>query len=85
MRTLAEFMEERGEQKGLAKGIERGILQGQREQLLRLLRRRFGQLPADVVAWVAAGDARSLERWSESFVDAHSLEDIFFDEFTATR
>jgi hypothetical protein len=69
----------------MQEGLEQGVLKGQRELLLRLLRRRFGALPDEVVAWVQAGDARSLERWGDDVIGAHSLEEIFFDEFAASR
>jgi hypothetical protein len=84
MRTLAEFMEERGEQKGLAKGLEKGVMQGRREMLLLQLRQRFGELPQQVVGWVEAGDSERLKRWGIRVVGADSLEAIFFEEYTGT-
>ena len=56
--TLAERFDswaQQHEQKGLAKGIEKGIEKGEALLLQRLLVRRFGALPSDVVGQIAVG------------------------------
>lgn len=43
----------------------------------RLLVRRFGALPSEVVAGVATASAQQLEFWGERVLDALSLDDAF--------
>ncbi|MBF0152576.1 MAG: Rpn family recombination-promoting nuclease/putative transposase [Magnetococcales bacterium] len=66
-----------GEQRGIEIGEQRGRREGEAAILLRLLRRRFGQIPDSAVNKITLADAASLEKWSENFVSAHSLEDVF--------
>jgi hypothetical protein len=47
--------------------------------LLRLLRRRFGELPPEVVERVRQGDDERLLIWSERVLDARSLAAVFED------
>jgi hypothetical protein len=44
--------------------------------LLKLLRLRFGELPAQVVARVRAADATRLERWTERVLSSPTLDDV---------
>jgi flagellar biosynthesis/type III secretory pathway protein FliH len=78
--TLAERFDswaQQHEQKGLAKGIEKGIEKGEALLLQRLLVRRFGTLPSDVVGQIAAANAAQLELWGDRVLDAASLEEVF--------
>lgn len=65
------------EQKGLEKGLEKGLAQGEALLLQRLLARRFGPLPSDVIAQLGAATTEQLERWGDRVLDAASLEDVF--------
>ncbi|MEO5373918.1 MAG: Rpn family recombination-promoting nuclease/putative transposase [Alphaproteobacteria bacterium] len=58
-------------------GEEKGKAEGKAEMLLRLLRRRFGPLSPGVEDRVRAAGSEQLDGWSERFVDAHSLADVF--------
>lgn len=60
-----------------AEALARGRLEGERLLLLRLLRRRFGDLPAEVEARVAAASAEQVEVWGESFAVCDTLEGVF--------
>ncbi|MEO5373204.1 MAG: DUF4351 domain-containing protein [Alphaproteobacteria bacterium] len=51
--------------------------QGKAEMLLRLLRRRFGPLTTEDEARVRAADTALLDAWSERFIDADHLADVF--------
>ncbi len=62
-----ELSKRRGERKGR---------QGRKALLLKLLRLRFGELPAAVVARVEDADVPELETWTERFVTASRLEDV---------
>lgn len=56
---------------------ERGALRARRAVLLRLLRVKFGELPAGVVATVeACTDVAQLDRWSEGLLKARRLSDV---------
>lgn len=48
-----------------------------RDLLLRQLTRRFGSLPADVVARVQQAGTHELEAWADRILDATSLDDVF--------
>ena len=58
-------------------GIEKGIEKGEALLLQRLLVRRFGTLPSDVVGQIAAANAAQLELWGDRVLDAASLEEVF--------
>ncbi|MCI0670874.1 MAG: Rpn family recombination-promoting nuclease/putative transposase, partial [Myxococcaceae bacterium] len=63
----------------LEQGLERGREQGlQRERALveRLLASRFGPLPDEARARLAAADADTLEAWAERILVAPSLDDV---------
>lgn len=65
MQTLAEMWEHQGREKG-----ERALLTPQ-------LRRRFGELPASVLARIEQADEARLEAWGEALLDARSLDELF--------
>ncbi|MBK9261305.1 MAG: DUF4351 domain-containing protein [Polyangiaceae bacterium] len=55
----------------------RGKLQGRRETVQRLLRRKFGVLPEDVVTRVENADAQLLDQLEEKVLYANSLDEVF--------
>lgn len=64
---------------GLAEGIERGRAEGEALALIRVLNRRFGEVPAELRARIlAAGEAR-VSTWLDRVVDAPSLDAVFGD------
>jgi Putative transposase, YhgA-like len=70
-KTIAESLREEGEQKG--------ELRTQRRCLVRLLRNRFGKLPAATVRRIEATERLELlERWFDQASSAKSLEDVSF-------
>lgn len=77
----AQQYEQRGKQEGLQKGLQKGRQEGQQEGearlLLRLLTRRFGELPADTVTRIQRADLPQLEAWSDRVLDARSLAEVF--------
>jgi hypothetical protein len=58
----------------LTEGRAEGLRVGEAEVLLRLLRIRFGALPAEIEARISTADAGTLLRWSERVLSAPSLE-----------
>ena len=59
------------------KGIEKGIEKGEALLLQRLLARRFGPLPSDLVATISTASASQIETWGDRVLDATSLEAVF--------
>ncbi|MBF0124742.1 MAG: Rpn family recombination-promoting nuclease/putative transposase [Magnetococcales bacterium] len=64
--------------------IYRGRQEGESSILIRLLRRRFSDLPGWVEPKVLGADTDALEQWSDRILDAQSLQDIFGDETQPT-
>lgn len=60
-------------------GREEGRNEEARETLLRLLHRRFGELPPEVMARVAAGEAEWCREMIDRLFDARSLDDLGLD------
>ncbi|MBF0125436.1 MAG: DUF4351 domain-containing protein, partial [Magnetococcales bacterium] len=44
---------------------------------LRLLQRRFSDMPSWVEERIAAASSSQIEQWSERIFDAHALGDLF--------
>ncbi|MCU0836444.1 MAG: DUF4351 domain-containing protein [Chromatiaceae bacterium] len=70
-RAVTRFAERFVEQ-----GLQQGVRQGEAEMLLRLLGRRFGEVPDEVRQRVETADAETLLQWSERLLTARSLEDV---------
>uniref|UniRef100_UPI00102CA9D1 DUF4351 domain-containing protein n=1 Tax=Candidatus Magnetaquicoccus inordinatus TaxID=2496818 RepID=UPI00102CA9D1 len=70
-----------GIQQGLQQGLLQGKQQGQQEGgvnvLLRLLHRRFGEVPDATKAMVRAADLAQLENWTDRILEAKNLDDVF--------
>lgn len=73
--TLAERLREQGREEGLAKGRRDTVV----EVTLRLLRLKFGELPAAVTATIEAGSEADFERWTERVLVATSLSEVLDD------
>jgi hypothetical protein len=65
-----------GRDEGLRAGRDEGLRAGARLLLLRLLRARFGELPATAVVRIDAADLTTLERWGERVLGAQSLDEV---------
>ena len=62
------------------RGFARGLaLAGERNAVLRTLRRRFGELPEAVIARVNAANLATVLRYSERAFDAASPEEVVAD------
>jgi predicted transposase/invertase (TIGR01784 family) len=64
-------------EEGREKGLEEGLQEGEARVLLRLLRLKFGPLPAEVEEQVRQADAERLLDWSERVLTAERLVDVF--------
>ena len=60
-----------------AEGRAEGKAEGKADTLLRILHRRFKSLPVGLEDRVRAAGSDQLDEWSDRFVDAQTLADIF--------
>ncbi|MBP7149046.1 MAG: DUF4351 domain-containing protein, partial [Acidobacteria bacterium] len=75
--TLMVTIAQKWFEDGREKGREQGRDEGARELLFRLLRRKFGELPAPATERVLAADHATLLAWTERVLTAATLDDVF--------
>ena len=63
-------------QQGLQQGIQQGLQQEGKSLVLRLLHRRVGTVPTDLVAQVEVLPLSQLEALGEALLDFKGLEDL---------
>ena len=68
--------EEKGREQGHEQGREQGREQGEAAILLRMLRRKFGPLPAASEARIKSAAPDQLERWSDRLFTATDVDDV---------
>lgn len=56
---------------------ERGKMEGEFVMLLRMLQKRFGELPQKIMERLQTADCEHLERWALLLLSANSLDEIF--------
>ncbi len=91
-KTIADELMERGKQEGIKQGIREGKREGKREgqrtteisarqhTLIRLLEKRFGEIPDAISSIVSAtDDVQRLDGWLDQIVTVTSLSDFDFD------
>lgn len=61
---------------GIEKGRQEGRQEGEAAMLMRLLERRFGDLPDWARDRVRSADCAMLETWSVRLLEAASVEDV---------
>ena len=67
---------ERGLEQGLEQGLEKGREEGERQIILRLIAKRFGEVPPAAKKRIAAMSATKLERFALRLLDARSLNEL---------
>ena len=72
-RTELKVEREEGREEGLQIGNHRGLSKA----LLRLITRRFGAPDDKTLQRIESASSDQLEQWTDNFVDAGTLEDIF--------
>ncbi|MBF0461599.1 MAG: DUF4351 domain-containing protein [Magnetococcales bacterium] len=85
LRPLFMKAQMESEQKGRLDGLRDGLRDGQRDgrreeattMLLKLLRRKFGQMPEWATTKISSANLELLENWGENILFAQSLEDVF--------
>jgi predicted transposase/invertase (TIGR01784 family) len=68
MESMAEFLHRTGRNEGRN--------EGRRELLVRLVERRFGELPPSAHDHIASADDPTLERWADRLFTAQTLADL---------
>jgi flagellar biosynthesis/type III secretory pathway protein FliH len=83
---LAERLEEwahsyiaEGKQVGLQEGELNGLQKGEMLALQRLLAKRFGVIPVEIVTLISQAPLEDIQRWFDRAIDATKLSDIFTD------
>ncbi|WP_130471230.1 Rpn family recombination-promoting nuclease/putative transposase [Candidatus Magnetaquicoccus inordinatus] len=59
------------------RGEEKGKREGEAALLLRLLQRRFGPLPEEIITIVRVAEPSFVQRCSERLLEVHTLEELF--------
>jgi hypothetical protein len=80
MKTVGEILLEEGYEEGLREGEARGLHAGKGDALLLILRKRFGAISAQYLARIERADLDQLQRWTESALDAASVDAVFADQ-----
>ena len=79
--TIADTLLAEGKARGLAEGLavgeEKGLAEGKAETLTRQLERRFGPLPRQERARIAAAELGQIEAWLDAVLDAPDLKSVF--------
>ncbi len=66
-----------GEVLGVARGKAEGRQEGEQVLLQKLLTKRFGPLPAEVLEQLACASTEQIEAWADRVLDAASLDEVF--------
>jgi hypothetical protein len=82
-RTMADVLIERGWTSGRTEGLTEGrseaAIETRQQTLIRLLRRRFGKIPAKVTRAINATKAtEQLDDWLDQVLTASSLDEMGF-------
>jgi flagellar biosynthesis/type III secretory pathway protein FliH len=67
----------KGRVEGRAEGRSEGLAEGFRQVLLKILRRRFGDLSESTHARVQTADPETLKRWLDRALDSAVIDDVF--------
>ena len=68
---------QKGVQKGKAVGKREGVQKGQTALLARMIRKRFGSVPAWAAEKLEQATTAQLEQYAERLLDAETVEAIF--------
>jgi flagellar biosynthesis/type III secretory pathway protein FliH len=81
--TYAEKMIEQGRKEGLEKGLEKGLaqglVQGQQSLLVKLLTRKYGDVPPAYQAILSNATLEQLEQYAARVLFAATLDAVFAD------
>ncbi|MGK7925662.1 MAG: Rpn family recombination-promoting nuclease/putative transposase [Spirulina sp.] len=70
------YAEEQGRKKGREQGRQQGRQEGEIALILRLLKKRFGEIPVEISSKIEALSIERLETLGEDFLDFKNVEDL---------
>ncbi len=68
---------QKGMQQGIQQGMQKGMRQGEALALQKLLTKRFGVIPPDVLARIASASQDQVEEWLDRVLDVLTLDEVF--------
>uniref|UniRef100_UPI002638EAA9 DUF4351 domain-containing protein n=1 Tax=Ferrovum sp. TaxID=2609467 RepID=UPI002638EAA9 len=68
---------QKGMQQGMQQGMQKGMRQGEALALQKLLTKRFGVIPPDVLARIASASQDQVEAWLDRVLDVLTLDEVF--------
>ena len=77
MKEWAHQYKAEGVQQGVLQGLQQGVLQGESLALQKLLTKRFGVIPADVLETISAATTEQIDGWLYQVLEAKSLNEVF--------
>lgn len=77
MTTIAETWRQKGEQLGKQLGEQLGKQLARRDDLRKLLNKRFGELPETIILKLSQADEQQLTSWFDRALDADNLDEVF--------
>ena len=66
-----------GISQGISQGLSQGMFEGRLETLASQIRKKFGQLQADILQKLNTATEEQLKLWSENILDAKTLPEVF--------
>ena len=60
----------------IQQGMQQGMQQGEAKILIRLLTKRFGELPNETLHQIESADDDTLLQWSERVLTARTLDEV---------
>ncbi|MGB9903984.1 MAG: DUF4351 domain-containing protein [Desulfotomaculales bacterium] len=67
---------EKGREEGIAQGIAQGITAGQMNLLLKQIKKRFGEVPAEVEAKIRTLSSEEIEKIGEALFDLAGIDEL---------
>ena len=77
MKVWALEYEAQGEQRGMQQGMQQGMQKGEALFLQKVLIKRFGAIPLDILARISAASQEQVEAWFDQAFEAEGYEDLF--------
>jgi hypothetical protein len=65
---------------GMKQGVQQGVQQGEMLALQKIITKRFGVIPPDVLSAIARASSGQIEQLLDRVLDASSLDDLFSPE-----
>ncbi len=76
-KTMAEVLMERGEAKGEARGIKKGLVMAKQEDLIRLIKGRFGSVPGSIAKKIKlTKKTEKLDMLFDLAISADTIDDL---------